>query len=64
MKEILAILAIPALVGCSAMMPELFKAVDDAMTDTAISVEVDRAAILKETNVRVTVDVVNNDKAQ
>lgn len=49
------------LTGCSAMMPELFKTIDDIATDDAITVQVDRDAIKKDTDVHILVDVVNKD---
>ncbi|CDZ81842.1 hypothetical protein BN1013_02378 [Candidatus Rubidus massiliensis] len=50
------------LTGCAAM-PELFKAVDDIATDTAIKVEVDKEAFQKDTDVSVAVEVKNKDTA-
>lgn len=44
-------------------MPELFKAVDDIATDTAIKVEVDKEAFQKDTDVSVAVEVKNKDHA-
>lgn len=62
MKEILAILSIPCLIGCSAMMPELFKAIDDIATDGVIQIQIDREAFGKDTNLEVAVSVQNKDQ--
>ena len=47
--------------SCNAM-PQLFTAVDDIATKSAISVEVDKNAMQKETDVSVNVNVTNKDK--
>lgn len=44
------------------MMPELFKAVDDIATDTAVKVEIDKEAFQKDTDVTVSIEVKNKDK--
>lgn len=49
------------LTGCSAMMPELFKTVDDIATDTALKVEIDKEAFQKDTDVSVSIEVKNKD---
>lgn len=43
------------------MMPEMFKTIDDIATDDAITVQVDRDAIKKDTDVHIIVDVLNKD---
>lgn len=43
-------------------MPELFKAVEDIATDTAVKVEIDKEAFQKDTDVTVSVEVKNKDK--
>lgn len=50
------------LTGCAAMLPELFKAVDDIATDTAVKVEIDKEAFQKDTDVTVSIEVKNKDK--
>lgn len=47
--------------SCAAMMPDMFKTLDDIATDDAITVKVDRDAFKKDTDVHVLVDVVNKD---
>lgn len=47
--------------GCTAM-PELFKAVEDIATDTAVKVEIDKEAFQKDTDVTVAIEVKNKDK--
>lgn len=63
MRPVFFILALLLLVGCSAMMPELFKTIDDVATDDAITIKVDRDAFKKDTDVKITVDVINKDVA-
>lgn len=58
----LCIAASVMLTGCAAMLPGIFQTADDWVTDTAISVEVDKAAMQKETDVKITVDIMNKDK--
>lgn len=64
MKLLISLLAGAMLTGCSAMMPEMFKTIDDIATDDAITVQVDRDAIKKDTDVHILVDVVNKDPKQ
>lgn len=60
--KIISILALAGMLsGCSAMMPEMFKTIDDIATDDAITVQVDRDAIKKDTDVHILVDVLNKD---
>jgi len=61
MKQIFAILLIPIMVACSALNPDFFKAVDDIATDTAIKIEVDKAACGKDTNVNANVYIHNKE---
>lgn len=61
-RAYLLISLLSLLTGCAAM-PELFKAVDDIATDTAVKVEVDKEAFQKDTDVSVSVEVKNKDHA-
>lgn len=61
MKALISLLAMIGLTGCAAMMPDMFKTIDDIATDDAITVQVDRDAIKKDTDVHIIVDVVNKD---
>lgn len=47
--------------GCAQMVPGLMQAIDDAVTDEAICVTVDKAAMQKDTDVKITIEVVNKD---
>jgi hypothetical protein len=47
--------------GCSAMMPEMFKTIDDIATDDCITVKVDRDAFKQKVDVHVLVDVINKE---
>ena len=62
MKFLISVLGSATLVGCSAMMPDMFKTIDDIATDDAILVQVDRDAIKKDTDVHILVDVLNKDQ--
>ncbi len=57
----ISLLALLFLPGCAAMMPDMFKTIDDIATDDAITVQVDRDAIKKDTDVHILVDVINKD---
>lgn len=63
---IISVLGLLTLTGCAAMMPDMFKTIDDIATDDAISisVDVDRDAIKADTDVKITlnVDVTNKDE--
>lgn len=61
MKFLISLIAGIMLTGCSAMMPDMFKTIDDIATDDAITVQVDRDAIKKDTDVHIIVDVLNKD---
>lgn len=50
-----------AFTSCSSIMPGLTQALDDAVTDTAVSVQVDKAAMQKDTDVDIAVKVTNKD---
>lgn len=45
------------LVSCAQMIPGLTQAIDDAVTDQAISVEVDKAAIQKDQNIKINLEI-------
>lgn len=49
------------LTGCAQMIPGLTQAMDDYVTDEAVNITIDKAAMQKDTDVRITVDVVNKD---
>jgi hypothetical protein len=49
--------------GCQAF-PSIVKAAEDIATDDAISIEVDRSAMQKDTDVHITVDVKNKEDPQ
>jgi hypothetical protein len=60
-RSFLLVSLISLLTGCAAM-PELFKAVEDIATDTAVKVEIDKEAFQKDTDVTVAIEVKNKDK--
>jgi len=47
--------------GCAQMIPGLTQAIDDAVTDEAVSVVVDKAAMQRDTQIQISVDITNND---
>ncbi len=47
--------------SCSAL-PGLFQSVDDIATDTAIKIEIDKAAISRDTEIHITLDITNPSK--
>ena len=62
MKATLISLILCLCVGCAQMIPGLMTAIDDAVTDEAIGVTIDKAAMQKDTDIKITVDVINKDK--
>jgi len=58
MKLILVSLLAMFLPACT---PEFFKTADDILTNDAITVQVDKDAFQKDTDVRVNVEVVNKE---
>lgn len=59
----LLFLSILSLTSCTAL-PDIMQTADDIMTDDAITVKVDRDAFKKETDVHISVDVINKDPRQ
>jgi hypothetical protein len=53
-------IALLLLTGCS---PGFFSAAEDIATQEAISLKVDREALQKDTDVRISVEVINKDPA-
>jgi hypothetical protein len=49
-----------SLSGCN-YLPEIAKDIDDIATDCAIKVEIDKAAMQKDTNVNINVGVTNSE---
>lgn len=49
------------LTSCSQWVPEISKAVDDAVTDEACSVRVDKAAMQKDTNIDISLKISNKE---
>lgn len=49
--------------GCSQMLPGLFTAIEDIETQEAISLTVDKEAFQKDTDVKISVEVINKDPA-
>ncbi len=60
MKKFLSIIFIPIiLTGCTQMMPGITQDIDDAITDQAIGIQIDKAAMQKDTTIDVSVKVMN-----
>jgi hypothetical protein len=49
------------LTSCAQMIPGLTQAIDDAVTDEAVGISVDKAAMQKDTDIKITVDITNKD---
>lgn len=60
MKRLISLISLLILTGCSSM-PEFYKTIDDIATDDAITVKCDRDCFQKNTNVKICVDVINNE---
>lgn len=62
MKYLLICLSLFYLSSCAQMIPGLMSAIDDAVTDEAIGVSIDKAAMQKDTDIKINIDVTNKDK--
>ncbi len=49
------------LTGCSGLWPDVAKTLDDIETDNAIRIEINKAAILKETDIKINIEVIKKD---
>jgi uncharacterized protein YceK len=61
MKILLALITAIMLQGCAGMIPGLTQAIDDAVTDQAVDVQIDKAAMQKDTDIHIIVDIINKD---
>jgi hypothetical protein len=43
------------------MMPGLFKTIDDVATDGVVQIQIDKEAMQKDTNIKITVDILNSE---
>jgi hypothetical protein len=57
---ILAVLLLPLLTSCAGMLPDVATITHD-ICDSVVCVEVDRDAFKQDTDVHITVDVINKD---
>lgn len=48
--------------SCGTYTPSIMKTVDDVLTDKAICICVDRAAMQKQTDINIQVDIINKDQ--
>jgi hypothetical protein len=62
--HLLVLLMLNLLTSCAAMMPEIFKSVEDIATDTALKIEVDKEALQRDTDIKISVDVINKELKQ
>ena len=62
MKIFLVSICLLTMSSCAQMIPGLMQAIDDAVTDEAVCVCVDKAAMQKDTDVKINVEIVNKDK--
>lgn len=49
------------LTGCAQLLPGLFSAVEDIETQEAITLTVDKEAFQKDTDVKISIEVMNKD---
>jgi hypothetical protein len=61
MKTILISILCLLVTGCAQMIPGLMDAIDDAVTDEAVGVTVDKAAMQKDTDIKIAIDIINKD---
>lgn len=47
------------LASCAGLTPEFYKTVDDITTDGVIQLQVDKEAFKEDTNVKITIDILN-----
>lgn len=59
MKTLISVAFATLLVGCSSIIPDMMKTIDSVATEDAITIQVDRDALNKDTDVHVLLDVVN-----
>lgn len=57
-KAVIHLAILISLISCTA---EISKVADDVLTDNAVTLEVQKGALGKETDIHVTIDVVNKD---
>lgn len=50
--------------GCAQMIPGIDKVIDDYVTDEAIQITIDKAALQHDTNLKINVDVTNKNEVQ
>ena len=58
---VLIIFGLLCLCCCAQMIPGLTQAIDDAVTDQAVNGTVDKAAMQKDTDIKISVDIINKD---
>ena len=61
MKKLKYLAAMPLLTACMPIDPGISKDIDDALTNGVVRIEVDRAAMQKDTDVEITVKIQNKD---
>lgn len=60
MTYLYSFMALALLTGCSSL-PSLYTSIDDIATDEAVQATVYKNAMQKDTDIRVSVDVINKD---
>jgi len=59
--KLIQIILLLTITSCSGMWPAVAQTMDDYVTDEAIGVKVDKAAMQKDTDVRISIDVINKN---
>ena len=49
------------LTSCAAMLPDVLKTVEEIENDGAVTIQINKEAIQKKTNVKIYCDVINTD---
>jgi hypothetical protein len=62
MRPIFIIGLFLGLIGCAQMIPGLTQALEDYVTDEAVNIKVDKAAMQKDTDIKISVDIMNKDQ--
>lgn len=61
MLMILSFTLMAYLTSCAQMLPGLMADIDDAVTDQAVGITVDKAAMQKDTDVHIYMKIINKD---
>ena len=60
-KSMFILFSLTSLTGCAQMIPGLMDAIDDAVTDEAVCIRIDKSALTNETDISVQLEIINRD---